>query len=225
MAILLNNQEQEHAITPKDAVDALESGLRQLARGDATRRPRIDNFCPTSRPDEFFCFSSMEGVVRDPGYYALRIKPDVISWPVVNGVRRRETYNTQPGLYGGLVFLFRVDNGELLAILNDGFVQHGQPEERARIPAGPTPTNRHPHARYVDCIDWETGVRYVRARVDEVTALASSSFGAVVGEGAASAGIQGLQFATVAGRIYERAVEQGLGTLFPAELFLQDIPT
>src|SRR5712692_4536941 len=126
MAILLNNQDQERAITPKDAVDALESGLRQLARGDATRRPRIDTFCPTQRADEFFCFSSMEGVVRDSGYYALRIKPDVIAWPVVNGMRRRVTYNTHPGLYGGLVFLFRVDNGELLAILNDGFVQHAR---------------------------------------------------------------------------------------------------
>jgi alanine dehydrogenase len=384
MALFLNNQDQAQAITAKDAVEALESGLRQLARGDATRRPRIDNFCPTSRPDEFFCFSSMEGVVRDPGYYALRIKPDVISWPVVHGMRRRVTYNTRPGLYGGLVLLYRVDDGELLAILNDGFVQHarvaataalgirylsrpgarrigvlgsggmarsfahaavversieaihvyspnrqhveaycaemsaqlscevipapdapsavrgadivccctnamepvlkgewiepgmhitnvtgseldaaayaridvvgglgrrapmrisgfsdddfamrtsvlswaaGQPDERARIPANPPSRDHYVNARRVDCVDWETGTPYVRARDDEVTTLGNASFGTAAGEGAASAGIQGLQFATVAGRIYERAVQKRLGTTFPAELFLQDIPT
>ncbi len=384
MALLINNQEQAQAISMPDAIEALEGGLRQLADGNATRRPRIDVFCPTSRPEEFFCFSSMEGVVRDPGYYALRIKPDVIAWPVVGGNQRRVTYNTRPGLYGGLVLLYRIENGELLAILNDGYVQHvrvaataalgirylsrptarrvaflgsggmarsfaltvvaerpiesivaysptrshleeycaemsaelsceviatpdartavrgadivccctnslkpvvkgewiepgmhlttvtpseldaeaatrievvgllgrrapmrvqgfsdqdfamrthvlswaaGQPEERGRIPTGAHGGSRYSRAREVDCVDWQTGARYVRQRDDEVTALGGSSAGTDEGEGGASAGIQGLQFATVAGRIYERAVEKGLGTHLPAELFLQDIPT
>src|SRR5262249_19055387 len=44
----------------------------------------------------------------------------------VDGNQRRTTYCSQPGLYGGLVFLFDVKNAELLAILNDGFVQHAR---------------------------------------------------------------------------------------------------
>jgi len=120
----LDNQDQERSITAKEAIEALEDGIHQLARGDAIRRPRIDNLIPTRRSEEFFSFSSMEGGVREPGYYALRIKPDIISWPVINGMHRRVTYCYHPGLYGGLVFLYNVDNAELLAIMNDGYVQH-----------------------------------------------------------------------------------------------------
>ena len=48
----------------------------------------------------------------------------VISWPEMGGLRRRVTYCYQPGLYGGLVLLFRTENAELVAIMNDGFIQH-----------------------------------------------------------------------------------------------------
>src|SRR3954467_4689751 len=89
MPLVLTNQDQERAFVVAEAIEAMASGLRQLAHGDATRRPRIDNYCPTGRPGEFLNFSSMEGVVRDPGYYALRIKPDVMSWPLVDGIRRK----------------------------------------------------------------------------------------------------------------------------------------
>ena len=66
----------------------------------------------------------MEGGARSPGYYALRIKPDVISWPEIDGKRRRITYSFKPGLYGGLVLLYDSSTAELLAIMNDGYVQH-----------------------------------------------------------------------------------------------------
>src|SRR5215813_5054618 len=135
MPLFLSNQEQEKAITAKDAVDALENGIRQFAKGNAIRRPRVDNFIPTRRADQFFGFSSMEGGIREPGYYALRIKPDIISWPTINGLRRRVTYCSRPGLYGGLVFLFNVDNAELLAIMNDGFIQHYRVAASAAIGA------------------------------------------------------------------------------------------
>src|SRR5437868_2804601 len=103
MPLLLNNDEQAQCITMAEAIEALENGVRELARGDGVRRPRIDNLLPTARADEFFSFSSMEGGIRRPGYYALRIKPDIVSWPVVDGMRRRLTYSHRPGLYGGLV--------------------------------------------------------------------------------------------------------------------------
>ena len=135
MPLFLSNTDQEQAIGAADAIEALENGIRQFARGDAIRRPRIDNFIPSPTPDHFFAFSSMEGGIRDPGYYALRIKPDMISWPVIDGMRRRVTYNTKPGLYGGLVLLFSVANAELLAIMNDGFIQHYRVAAAAAIGA------------------------------------------------------------------------------------------
>jgi hypothetical protein len=90
MVLVLNNEELESAVDMSSCVDALYSAVKSYARGDAARRPRIDLFTPTSRPEEFACFSSMEGVVRD-GYYAIRIKPDIVSWPEIGGVKRRVT--------------------------------------------------------------------------------------------------------------------------------------
>ena len=123
MVLILNNQELESVLDMRSCIDALYQGLRAFGRGDAVRRPRIDLFTPTSRPEQFACFSSMEGVVRG-GYYAIRIKPDIVSWPVVDGLRRRVTYCYQPGLYGGIILVFRAENAELVAIMNDGYLQH-----------------------------------------------------------------------------------------------------
>ena len=123
MVLILNNQELESAVDMPSCVDALYGGLKAYGRGNAARRPRVDLFVPTSRPEEFACFSSMDGVVRS-GYYAIRIKPDIVSWPVVDGLRRRVTYCYQPGLYGGIILLFCTENAELVAIMNDGYLQH-----------------------------------------------------------------------------------------------------
>jgi alanine dehydrogenase len=390
MALFINNEQQAQLITAAESIEVLEEGIREMARGDALRSPRMDKLIPTSRPDEWFSFSSMEGGTRRPPYYALRIKPDIISWPWRDGVRRRETYCVEPGLYGGLVFLFSVENAELLAIMNDGHIQHlrvaangaigskylarpdaqvvgmlgtggmarsfahcfkavhdvklikvyspnrehvrayvdemeqqlgcavvpvesaeeatrgsqvvaactnsmspvikgewlepgthvtnvmswelgpdvcaridaaglvirrtapissgfvdddfavrmnvmsyaaGQLDERAQIPQSSWEaqgikdrSNRYPNARYVDCVNWETGERYQR-RPDEITTLATQSFGVLEGEIGPSAGIQGIQFSTIGSRIYENAVRQGIGTELPREMFLQDIPT
>ena len=117
MPLYLNNHDQRRAISIPAAIEAMERMLGLFARGDAIRRPRIDNFLPSTRQDEFFCFSSMEGGSRAPGYYALRIKPDIISWPRVNGKVRQRKYATRPGLYGGLVLLYNTDNAEFLALL------------------------------------------------------------------------------------------------------------
>ena len=123
MVLILNNKDLESVLDMPSCVEALYRGLKAFSRGDAVRRPRIDLFAPTSRAEEFACFSSMDGVIRD-GYYAIRIKPDIRSWPVIAGFKRDISYCTRPGLFGGLVLLFRTDNAEPLAIMNDGFIQH-----------------------------------------------------------------------------------------------------
>lgn len=121
--LLLNNRDLASCLDMPRCIDALYEGIKLYVRHDAVRRPRMDHFIPTGRKDEFACFSSMEGAIRG-GYYAIRIKPDIVSWPVLNGVKRRLTYCYEPGLYGGLILLFRIDNAELVAIMNDGCLQH-----------------------------------------------------------------------------------------------------
>ena len=384
MPLFLNNTDQEQALTASDAIEAMENGVRQFAQGNAVQRPRIDNLLPTSRPDEFFCFSSMEGGIRTPSYYALRIKPDIYAWETLYGRRRETTYSYQRGQYGGLVFLYSVENAEFLAIMNDGYIQHmrvaatgalgirylskpdssimgiygtggmartfalaakavrpiermqvfslnrkrleqyceemrskvdcevvpvdtakavaedadiicactnsiqpvleaswirpgahlnnvtlwefgpdvcsrvevagllvrrtpmsiagyvddgfgirlnvmsyagGSADERAKIPMGLPNENRYPNAKVVDCCNWDTGEPYRRGRPDEISVLTNASYGTLEGDAAQSAGLQGIQFASVGGRLYERARELGLGKELPREMFLQDTPT
>jgi len=123
MVLILNNQDLESILDMPACIDALYQGLKAYVCGDAARRPRIDLFAPTSRPNEFACFSSTEGIIKN-GYYSIRINPEIISWPEMDGQRRRVTYTRQPGFHGGLILLFSAENGELLAIMNDDYVQH-----------------------------------------------------------------------------------------------------
>ena len=327
----------------------------------------------------------MEGGIRDPGYYALRIKPEIQTWKEFGGKTRKVTYSCEPGLYAGLVFIYSTKDSEFLALMNDGHVQHlrvaataalgvkylsrsdskviglygsggmarlfpvasklvrpiervqvyslnrsrleqyceemrskvdceivpmsdpesvarhadivfactnatepvvhaawlepgthlsnvthyelgddtcaridsagllarrspvsvkgfidddfttrplimayigGSAAERAAVPAGRHSDNRYPNARYVDCCAWDTGVPYwQQRRAREITILANSGYGTLEGEVGQSAGIQGIQFSSIGGRIYEKARELNLGTSLPREMFLQDVPT
>ncbi|MSQ70051.1 MAG: hypothetical protein EXR27_02020 [Betaproteobacteria bacterium] len=101
----------------------------------------------------------------------------------------------------------------------------GQPAERKQVPVWKPNPNRYPKARYVDCVNWKTGEAYRRERPDLITSIATNSFGVLEGEAGPSSGIQGIQFAAVAGAIYEGARKLGLGTELPREMFLQDTPT
>jgi alanine dehydrogenase len=97
----------------------------------------------------------------------------------------------------------------------------GTPDERARVPVTPPSPDPYPNARFVDCVDRETGQPYARGR-DEITLLANASYGTYPGDVNNSAGPQGIQFATVGGRMYDNALRLGIGTELPRDLFLQD---
>jgi alanine dehydrogenase len=57
--------------------------------------------------------------------HAVRLKSDILTWPRhADGSRTREKHSMQPGVFCGLVLLFSTANGEPLAILNDGYLQH-----------------------------------------------------------------------------------------------------
>ena len=56
--------------------------------------------------------------------FAIRMKSDVVSWPVKHGIKVEDKYCVRPGLYCGLIMLFSTENGEPLAIINDGYLQH-----------------------------------------------------------------------------------------------------
>jgi alanine dehydrogenase len=125
MALLISNDDVGQVLDMKTCLDAIEEGIKEYYRGDATCRPRIDVWAPSGDPKGYYQWGSMEGTSRHFGVFATRIKSDIAYWTEQeSGVRTQEKYCQRPGLYCGLILLFSTANGEPLAIMNDGYLQH-----------------------------------------------------------------------------------------------------
>src|SRR5581483_1253379 len=123
MTLIINNHAVEQVLTMGDTIDALEEAYLDLAKAEAVCRPRIDIRIPTSDPAKNYQFGTMEGG-STKGYFAIRMKSDIIYEQTYNGVTTQEKYCMQPGTFCGFVFLTSIENGEPLAIINDGVLQH-----------------------------------------------------------------------------------------------------
>ncbi len=123
MTLIINNDDVAKVLTIEDTIAALEESYRNLFLGEAVCRPRIDIRIPTSNPGRNYQFGSMEGGSTG-GYFAVRMKSDIIYEERNGDVVTQEKYCTQPGLFCGLIFLTSIENGEPLAFINDGFLQH-----------------------------------------------------------------------------------------------------
>lgn len=120
--LIIDNRTQETLITMRECIEVQEDAFRKLAEGVAAHRPRIDVYVPCASDDSYYRWGSMEGAYN--GIYACRVKSDIVSWPSRASGQTEEWHCIRPGTYCGLILLFSTDNGEPLAILNDGTIQH-----------------------------------------------------------------------------------------------------
>jgi alanine dehydrogenase len=123
MTLIINNDDVAKVLTMETTLAALEESYLQLAARTAVCRPRIDIRIPTSDPAKNYQWGTMEGG-STAGYFAIRMKSDVIYETRYNGVTTQEKYCMRPGLYCGLILLTSIHNGEFLAFINDGHLQH-----------------------------------------------------------------------------------------------------
>ena len=86
-------------------------------------RPRIDIQIPTKDPNRIYQWGTMEGGSMS-GYFAIRMKSDVIYEQEYQGAITQEKYCVRPGRFCGLILLNDIQNGEPLALINDGYLQH-----------------------------------------------------------------------------------------------------
>ena len=119
--LLLNNGEIESLLDMPSCLDALEVGYRDLLEGGAGYRGRIDFHMPCDYPEGYFRWGTMEGATNKLGVFAIRMKSDILTWP--DG-KTEEKHCIEPGTFCGLIFLVSTRNGEPLAIMNDGILQH-----------------------------------------------------------------------------------------------------
>ncbi len=123
VTLLLNNDDVRRLLNPGKTREALEAAYRELIDGEAVCRPRIDVRIPTRQPGRFYQWGTMEGGSTS-GYFAIRMKSDVVYEQEYQGVRTREKFASRPGLYCGLILLTDIETGTPLAIINDGYLQH-----------------------------------------------------------------------------------------------------
>ena len=120
---LINNDEVSQVLKMADCIRVQEEAFRGLAEYGAVHRPRVDLYYPAEAADSYFRWGSMEGASSH--YFAIRMKSDIVSWPKTDdGGWTEEKHCIEPGTYCGLIFLLSTKNGEPLALINDGILQH-----------------------------------------------------------------------------------------------------
>jgi alanine dehydrogenase len=123
MTVFINNEVVAKLLTMRDTIDALERAYREMVTRQAVCRPRVDIQIPTSDARKIYQWGTMEGGSQS-GYFAIRMKSDVIFEQEYNGAITQEKYCRRPGLFCGLILLTSTRTGEPLAFINDGVLQH-----------------------------------------------------------------------------------------------------
>ena len=127
MALLLNNDDVERALTPEDAIAATECIYRELAEGKAINRPRSQTYMPVEskeHPGFRYRMKTQEGSGATSGVWALRITSDMAGFSYTAGVKRRRILPVATGdRYCGMVILFDLERIEPVAIMPDGVIQ------------------------------------------------------------------------------------------------------
>jgi len=119
--LLINNQIVEKILDIRGCMEALETGYHDLIHERAVYRGRYDLFVPNDDPKLMYRWGTMEGASRSFETFAIRMKSDMLEWPEGKTV---EKYCIEPGTFCGFVMVFSTRNGEPLAIINDGIIQH-----------------------------------------------------------------------------------------------------
>jgi len=123
MTLILNNEDVQSVLTMEITMNALEQAYVELTRQEAVCRPRIDIQIPTKDAKKIYQWGTMEGGSTS-GYFAIRMKSDVIYEQEYQGAITQEKYCVSPGRFCGLILLINIQNGEPLALINDGHLQH-----------------------------------------------------------------------------------------------------
>lgn len=117
--LLIENQDVQQLLNIEETIGALRTAYLELREGKATYGPRIDYYVPTGRDNDYYQWGNMVGASSAFGVLALRMKSDIVTWGDT-----QEKYCVEPGLFCGLIMLFNVVDGEPVALIHDGFLQH-----------------------------------------------------------------------------------------------------
>ncbi len=116
MVLLINNDEAERVLTMENTMRALEGAYLDLDRGLTANRPRTFTSAATSAGH--FTANTHEGILATKGVYDIRI--------VIHNTLGRtdgETVGSRQQSNVSLDLLYALESGDLLAIVQDGYLQ------------------------------------------------------------------------------------------------------
>jgi ornithine cyclodeaminase/alanine dehydrogenase-like protein (mu-crystallin family) len=125
MPLWLSNEDCQRLLSPRGYVEAVEEGYRQmgLGRGAERQPPRTHTYVENGVPDARFCCRTIEGGVPSLGVYAVRMCSEVPRITLQGGMRRKyKPAAIEKRYWLGLVFLFGLEQGELRAVFQDGWM-------------------------------------------------------------------------------------------------------
>lgn len=120
--LFLTNDHVQQILDMPTCLEVMEDAYRELNEQRAGYRPRIDFYVPQA--PHYYRWGTMEGASRKLGIFAIRMKSDMLAWEKQDGFQVEDKYCIERGTYCGLIFLLSVRNGEPLALMNDGYLQH-----------------------------------------------------------------------------------------------------
>ena len=101
--LILSNEDIEKILPVGACLDVLEEAYRDLGNGMAATVPRYDVFSPT-KPNEFYEYKTMSGVLPGRKVAALRLNSSVVKWYEKAGGLRKDKLPVAGGdKYVGLV--------------------------------------------------------------------------------------------------------------------------
>lgn len=127
MTLILNNEEVQKVLDIKDCLATMEEAYRELATSRAVNRPTCHTYLAHSLPQATYSFKSVDGGIQKFGVLALRLTSDVVKEERLhNNVRLEKLPLAEGGKFLGLVQLFSIETGDLLAIMPDGLIQQAR---------------------------------------------------------------------------------------------------
>lgn len=121
--LLLSDDEVRRLIDFPSAIKSIEASYDALGKGAAINRPRTDLHLKAADDGRVLRFKTLEGAVPAEGTLVLRINSDIVQWPHIDGRVQQLKIPSINGRYLGLLLLFQINNGELLAIMHDSEIQ------------------------------------------------------------------------------------------------------
>lgn len=117
--LLLKNEDLVDLASTEECIEAIEGAFFELGRGDAQELPRRRIYHPRKdKKDHYYWFNEMAGVVPNIRSMGLRVNSATVSVESKRGNARLSF----PGAFSALVFLFDTETTELLAVMQDFYL-------------------------------------------------------------------------------------------------------